>query len=229
MPFLIKPPRDLPLDPGISDSLVELVDFYATAMSMAGVSPTHTHFGRDLSAVLADRSASVRDFVCCEGGRLPGETHCDEYHDARGREPNPRDMYWPKKMAQSDDTAHSKGIMLRTDRYKYVSRLLGSDELYDMEADPRETTNLISDPSLQPVVTDLRYRLMKWLMATDDVVPYEEDQRFTREMLLNKGRSVLGKGHDDIILAKIDDGAGIGELMGYLVGLLRSGKVKRGE
>ena len=125
------------VDPGVSDSLTELVDFYATALGMAGVASSHTHFGRELSPVLADRSRRVRDFVCCEGGRLPGETHCDEYHDAGGNAANPRDMYWPKKMAQADDEAHSKGIMLRTERWKYVSRLLGSDELYDMANDPR--------------------------------------------------------------------------------------------
>ena len=37
VPFLVKPPKGFETDAGISDSLVELVDFYATAMDFAGV------------------------------------------------------------------------------------------------------------------------------------------------------------------------------------------------
>lgn len=48
VPPLIKPPKNIPLDPGISNSMVELVDFYATAMDLAGVQLIHTHFGHSL-------------------------------------------------------------------------------------------------------------------------------------------------------------------------------------
>ncbi len=219
IPLLIKPPKEFPLDPGISDSLAELVDFYATAMDLAGVRPSHTHFGRSLLPVLRDRGAVVRDYACCEGGRLPGETHCDEYHSPDGREADPRDVYWPKKKAQSDPVAHSKGIMLREKRFKYVSRLLGRDELYDMETDPGETTNLIDLPEMRDTVAEMRFSLMKWLQATGDIVPYEADRRFTREMLFTKGRAVAGEGHDAEILAKIDAGADIGELMRFCASL----------
>ena len=215
VPLLIKPPAGTPLDPGINNGLVELVDFYATAMDMAHVQSTHTHFGRSLTGALADRGLPVRPFVCCEGGRLPGEIHCDEYHGPDGREASPLDLYWPKKKAQADDEAHSKGIMLRTDRYKYVSRLLGSDELYDMETDPQEKTNLIDSPACRDTVIELRYQLMKWLQATDDIVPFEPDRRFTPQMLLARARAVAGEGHDEEIMARIEAGADIGPLMAY--------------
>ncbi len=223
VPLLVKPPAGTPLDPGISDSLAELVDFYATALAIAGVRSTHTHFGRSLLPVLADRGASVRDFTCCEGGRLPGETHCDEYHGPDGRESDPRDVYWPKKMAQADDGAHSKGIMLRDRRYKYISRLSGGDELYDMENDPKETVNLAGRPEYGDLLADMRYRLMRWLQETADIVPFDGDMRFTREMLLAKGRAAAGKGHDEEILARIDAGAGIGEVIQFALSLRKKG------
>ena len=215
VPLLIKPPASVPVSPGVSGSLAELVDFYATVMDLAGVRPSHTHFGRSLRPVLADRACKVRDFACCEGGRLPGERHCDEYHDAKGRESVPQDVYWPKKKAQADDEAHAKGTMLRTERYKYVSRLAGGDELYDLEEDPGETRNRIDDPALGPVVTALRLQMLKWLQETSDIVPFKHDSRFTETMLLNKARSVAGPGHDPELLEAIRDGAGIGELMGF--------------
>ena len=229
VPLLIKPPADIPLSPGVSDSMAELVDFYATAMDLAGVRPAHTHFGRSLRPVLEDRTVRVRDFVCCEGGRLPGELHCDEYHDARGREDSPQDVYWPKKKAQADDDAHAKGIMLRTERYKYVSRLAVGDELYDLEADPGETRNVIGDPALQPAVASLRLRLLKWLQETSDIVPFQHDSRFTETMLLSKARSVAGPDHDAELLQAIRAGAGIGEIMGFAHSLVMRGSAAKGD
>ena len=219
VPLLVKPPRGIPLDPGISGALTELVDFHATVLDLAGAESSQPHFGRSLLPVLANRETANRPFVCCEGGRLPGEVHCDEYHGPDGREASPRDVYWPKKKAQSDPVAHSKGIMLREKRFKYVSRLLGRDELYDMETDPGETTNLIDLPEMRDTVAEMRFSLMKWLQATGDIVPYEADRRFTREMLFTKGRAVAGEGHDAEILAKIDAGADIGELMRFCASL----------
>lgn len=219
VPLLVKPPRGIPLDPGVTSSLAELVDFYATAMAFAGVRPSHTHFGRSLLPVLENRETEVRDFACCEGGRLPEETHCDEYHNPDGTEDGIWDMYWPKKKAQSDNEAHAKAIMLRGRRFKYISRLAGQDELYDMVNDPKETVNLAGRPEYRDTLTELRFEMLKWLQATDDIVPFEEDSRFTREMFLAKGRSVAGPDHDEEILAKIDAGAGIGELMRFCASL----------
>ena len=59
VPLLIKPPKGAAVDPGICRSLVELVDFYATAMDYAEVTPDHDHFGKSLRAVVGDRTASV--------------------------------------------------------------------------------------------------------------------------------------------------------------------------
>lgn len=191
VPLLVKPPKDYALDPGVSDALVELVDFYATALDMAGVSSPHTQFGRSLVPILADRQAAVRSFACCEGGRMPGETHCDEYHSCGPQGPSENSAYYPKMMAQTNDVAHAKGIMLREKRYKYVSRIAGGDELYDMDTDPGERINRINDPELASVVTELQGKMLKWLEATADIVPFEEDQRFTPEMYWARVRHLV--------------------------------------
>lgn len=216
VPLLIKPPKGYALDAGISDSLVELVDFYATAMEMAGVAPSHSHFGRSLTGILENRNAVIRPFVCCEGGRLPGETHCDEYHGKTpGSVASPNVVYWPKMKAQSDDEAHAKGAMLRNDRYKYICRITGEDEMYDLIADPQETTNRINDPALQAVLAEMRIQLMRWMLATADVVPLTEDARFTPEMLWARARSMVPKEYEADVREKIARGMPFPELMGY--------------
>ena len=96
VPLLIKPPKGIDVVPGISDSLVELVDFYATAMDFAGVRPDHTHFGRSLRPILADHDRKVRDIVHCEGGRMADEAHCSESVDPAVADGFRFSVMWPK-------------------------------------------------------------------------------------------------------------------------------------
>ncbi|MFV0353263.1 MAG: sulfatase-like hydrolase/transferase [Oscillospiraceae bacterium] len=215
VPFLIKPPKEMTVDAGISHSLVELVDFYATAMEMAGVEPSHTHFGKNLTPVLQNRSELVRNYVHCEGGRMPGELHCDEYHSA-GPNGAPKSMaYWPKMMAQTDDEAHAKGIMMFDGRYKYVSRSLGNDELYDLEVDPGEMQNKIGDTKIASVVARMQVDMLKWLQATADIVPFEYDQRFTPKMMWARVRALVPPQHEAEVKKMIEDGINFGALMTY--------------
>ena len=148
VPLLIKPPKRkdadgkelYPCDPGIAGGVVELVDFFATAMEYAGVEPTEDHFGRSLQPVIADRSVRIRAYAHCEGGRRPGEEQCDEWHS---EPPVPgKDAYWAKKTAQLDDEAHVKGTMVTDGHFKFVQRLNGKHELYCLDQDPYEGESL---------------------------------------------------------------------------------------
>jgi arylsulfatase A-like enzyme len=148
IPLLIKPPKGADVDPGITDSMAELVDFYATAMDYAGIAPDHTHFGKSLREVLANRSKPNRDYVFCEGGRMENERHCTEAADIGGL--NPENAYYPRISLQASyGPEHGKATMLRTKEYKYVRRYYESDELYDLNKDPRQLHNLIDQPELR--------------------------------------------------------------------------------
>lgn len=217
VPLLVKPPKGVAVDPGVTDSMAELVDFYATAMELAGVTPDHDQYGKSLLPVVADRTRSVRDYAFCEGGRGPGEFQSDEYHQPDGTLSREQDVYWPKKMAQKDDDAHARATMIRSRRYKYISRTAGRDELYDLQADPGETTNRIDDPALETEKRTLQLELLKWLQRTADVVPRDFDNRFTEEMLWCKVKSIVPPGCEEDVRQKIRSGMGIGELFGYWI------------
>jgi arylsulfatase A-like enzyme len=58
--------------------------------------------------------------------------------------------------------------MIRTESAKYVYSPHGSDELYDLEADPHELVNRDADPALADLRTSLRGRLREWMIATGD-------------------------------------------------------------
>lgn len=182
VPFLIKPPAGAKLDPGICDELVELVDFYATVMDFAEVSPQRTQFGKSLRPQLADRSTAGRPYVFSEGGRMPGETHCDESHINGPNGSPPTFVYWPRQTAQRDDAAHIKGTMIRDKKYKYISRPDGTDEFYDLAEDPQERYNVIQDPAYAEQIHLMQREQLRWYQSTCDVVPWDFDQRFNGEM-----------------------------------------------
>jgi arylsulfatase A-like enzyme len=178
VPFIMKLPSGVPAQPGIRDALVELIDLPATIEALAGLHPEHTHFGRSLLPLVAGQADEHRDAVFCEGGRLRSETHCMELESTDG-EKRPESLYWPRLEPQRrEGPEHTKAVMCRTKRYKYVRRLYESDELYDLQADPGERHNRIDDSTLSDVHHELKDRLLTFLLETGDVVPHDPDARW---------------------------------------------------
>jgi arylsulfatase A-like enzyme len=69
--------------------------------------------------------------------------------------------------------------MVRTKHWKYIWNLVAEDELYDLENDPAETTNLIGDTEIADRLTDLRAQLYKEMTAVGDPLlrgPWLRDQ-----------------------------------------------------
>jgi arylsulfatase A-like enzyme len=177
VPFLIKPPAWTPVQPRVSDALVELIDFPATVEALTGIAPGHDHFGRSLLPLLAGESDEHRDAVFCEGGRRHGERQCMELESADSQVPS--GLYWPRVNLQtSEGPEHTLAVMCRTSEFKYVRRLYEQDELYDLRSDPHELHNRITDPALAGVLAQLKERLLTFYLETCDVVPHETDRRW---------------------------------------------------
>ena len=67
--------------------------------------------------------------------------------------------------------------MLRMGDLKYVMRLYGSDELYDLSRDPEELENRINDPAYAKALGEMKEKLLRFYMATGDFVPTQMDKR----------------------------------------------------
>ena len=175
VPFIIKPPANSAVKPGISNALVELIDLTATVHQYAGITPNYTHFGQSLTPVISGETDEHRDAVFCEGGRLHGEYHCNESAPANE---DPSMLYWPRgEMQRSEGPEHTKATMVRTRKYKYIRRFYEMDELYDLEQDANETENRINDSSLSSTLIELKERLLDFYQETCDVVPHAKASR----------------------------------------------------
>lgn len=183
VPLIIKPPAQLGADAGISDNLVELVDIYPTVMELSGVQSSHSHFGRSLVPSLINRAAPTRDYVFAEGGRLASEKHCDE---SNGSLPSKFSPYYPRRVAQFDDVAHTKATMIRSAEFKYISRLYEDDEFYDLIKDPEETVNEIHNPQYEAMIVRMSKKLLDWYQETCDIVPLKWDERYNFEMIWSR-------------------------------------------
>ena len=176
VPMIIKPPKSFDVKPGISPALIELIDFVPTVCEYAGIELDYDHFGMSLQDCVAGKNIH-RDAVFSEGGRRHGETQCMELQDSLLIQPD--SLYWPKIATQgSEGPEHTKAVMCRTHEYKYVYRLYEDDEFYDLKADPGESVNLIDEPAMQPLITEMRNRTLRFMVETCDTVPRKENRRF---------------------------------------------------
>ncbi|GGE27297.1 sulfatase [Pullulanibacillus camelliae] len=175
VPLIVKPPLGIEINPGVNEALVELIDVSATVENLAGITPSHTHFGRSLLPLISGEVKAQRDSVFCEGGRLAEEDHCKELESLSSQETG---LYWPRLSLQIEDgPEHTKAVMCRTKRYKYVRRLYEEDELYDLEADPHELDNRIHDPQMHAILSEMQERVLTFYQETCDVVPHHPNLR----------------------------------------------------
>jgi arylsulfatase A-like enzyme len=158
-PYFYEPAIHVPLivaGPNVSvpqakrvEALTELTDVAATFLEAAGVKPYPGMQGRSFWPLLTGREAPPDP----RGPRT--DVYC-EYYNA---------MPWHR-----DPTPHA--TMVRTDRHKLVAfhgEALG--ELYDLEADPSETTNLWTSAPHAPFKMELLQRLCDRMAWTVDPLP----------------------------------------------------------
>jgi len=132
----------------VSNELVEAIDLVPTFVeALGGENETRTQWleGESLVPLLHGGPGTERDFVVCEAdwGFLEMSHYVSEMNEPRKR----------------------RATMLRNDRYKYVLSEIGPNILYDLIDDPDEQNDRISDPALQPVVSELHEQLFSWFRS----------------------------------------------------------------
>jgi arylsulfatase A-like enzyme len=123
------------------DSLVSALDIFPTACGLTGSSPPPDLAGTDIWPLAAGTATGPRR-----------ETVFLQYQEK----------------TRTGERVPIRGLV--TDRYKYAVYLdSGEEELYDLQNDPSEMTNLAAGAGHRDVATTLRERLDEWRRRFGDV------------------------------------------------------------
>lgn len=130
------------------DEVVANIDIAPTILEAAGLTPPAMD-GRSFLPLARGQRVAWRDTLLYE-------------------------YYWERNFPQTPAMHAVRGA-----RYKYIRYygLWDTDELYDLEADPLETRNLIRDPEHRGLVDRLNRQLFETLAATDGMyIPLAPDR-----------------------------------------------------
>lgn len=133
IPLIIYDPRDDASRGQTVDAFALNIDLAPTLLDYAGVAPPEVMQGASLRPLLAEHDVS--------------EWRTDFYYEHT-----------------FDYATIPKSEGVRTDRFKYIRYYEQEpeyEELYDLQADPDEATNLAGDESMASVLADMRERLQR--------------------------------------------------------------------
>jgi arylsulfatase A-like enzyme len=164
---------------GASDALAQHIDILPTILELVGIEPAWPQFGHSLLPIINGEAESIRDAVFADAG---ANLTCDKpISIERSAVANfkPECCYYPNKILfENHPEAACLSMMVRTERWKYIWRQQDTDELYDLDADPRERVNLLAlerTSEIESVKNQLQSRLLQWQAETGDVLAPPND------------------------------------------------------
>lgn len=148
----------------IVNALVSQIDLFPTICDLVGLARPAWLQGRSLMPLVHGAVAEVNDAIFAEV----------TYHAAYEPQRAVRAQRW-KYIRRFDDRSGpvlpnvddslSKNLWLA---HGWDERRVDREQLYDLMFDPNEADNRVDDPSLRPMLDELRGRLAAWMHATDD-------------------------------------------------------------
>jgi N-sulfoglucosamine sulfohydrolase len=177
--LLMRYPGRLPAGTVVS-GLSSHVDVLPTLLDLCGAEGDAAFQGTSLTPLIDGRAATVREQVFTEESTFPNNlmraVRTERFklirNFSRGERSN-------TALCTGGHTETDTGRFYFTDRPEY--------ELYDLQADPHEMTNLSGSNACREVEADLRERLDRWLHETCDPVltqsiqrPDDEYERFSK-------------------------------------------------
>jgi arylsulfatase A-like enzyme len=187
-PFIVRWPKQVKPG-GTSTSLVSSVDIAPTLLELAGVELPSTLQGKSFAKILADPQHTTQHAVFAE----------HNWHDYQAHERSVRTadhLYIRNALPQLTGSPPADAV--RSPTYHVMQQLEAAgklppeqrgcfiaprpaEELYDVQRDPHQLSNLADDPKYAAVLSDMQQRLDAWKKRTDDQVPEQPTpDRFDR-------------------------------------------------
>ena len=187
-PFLVRWPKQVASDV-VQRHLVSSIDIAPTILQLAGVQQT-TMQGTSMLPLLRGQDTAIQDAIFAEANwhdyeQFTRAVRTDRYKLVRNFY-NDQPLWHPADSVNSITwkamlELHAAGKLPPHQAY-LMQAPRPEEELYDLQADPHEFTNLAKDPDYQTVLQALRAKLDVWRDKTADTLP--ADRRadgFTRD------------------------------------------------
>jgi len=185
MPFLARWPGVI--QPGtVTDAMISFIDVLPTCVDLTGGSVPASVQGRSFASVLRGQRQSFRDAIFASHTdharkpRVPSRAIRTERYkyiynfrpDLAFRNNAMNSPTW-KSMLERAKTDEQFAARVRAFQYR------PREELFDLQADPYELTNLAGRPTHARILAHLRDRLMAWMRSVDDPFLPEMERQLT--------------------------------------------------
>ena len=165
VPLIMRLPGVIPSNKRL-DQLVEYVDIVPTIVQILGCKIPRWVQGKSLLNLIQAKTTAHKDAVFSQGGvEKAAMLQLAPYKRPDGTiKPKQKVLHdYPRAMARAK--------MIRTERHKYIYRLEGDCELYDLKRDPDEMHNLAYDPNYRDVICELKDRMLRFTIESETNLP----------------------------------------------------------
>lgn len=148
----------------VCDAMVSHIDLFPTLCELIGLEPPPWLQGHSLLPVIRGEVTEIHDAIFAEV----------TYHAAYEPQRAIRTQRYKyirrfgdrrRPVLPNCDDSPSKDVWLQAG---WREREVAAEQLYDLVFDPNETCNLVDEPGLQEVRSELQARLQRWMEETDD-------------------------------------------------------------
>lgn len=201
-PWIVRWPGKV--KPGsVCERLVSTIDIAPTFLKLAGLPPNKSFEGKDLSSLLERPDAAIREFIyaehhwhdfdaCERAVRSEQFKYIRNYFNDLAGTPPADAVRSPTFQAMRQ--LRDAGKLTEAQKNSF-QRPRPAEELYDVNSDPHETTNLAGDPGYSSTLAKFRKQLESWQHETRDKTPVartaDEFDRETGEPLPERKRPRL--------------------------------------
>lgn len=150
----------------VVDAMVSLIDLAPTAYQAAGIEVASVVEGQPLQPLVAGEVDSVHDEIFGEVNYHAAYEPMRCVRTERYKYIKRYDARTELVLPNTDDTP-SKQFLLD---HKWTEQPREQEMLYDVIFDPHESNNLLDNPAYTAILTDMRGRLNRWMLDTNDPI-----------------------------------------------------------
>lgn len=164
VPLMVRLPGRVPENLRIPQH-VELLDIYPTLCDLLGIETPPTVHGKSFLPLIDGKTTEHKRCVFAEGGLEPHALATAPTLEDLGRH------FVKHEVLLKQPVTMERAKMVVMGRYKYVWRVGGDHEFYDLGEDPNEIENRVDESRYRDAIAEMRDEMLRWMVRTETDFP----------------------------------------------------------